>query len=64
MAKIRQSPEAEKLLELPVSYEERGIQKGIIKVAKEMLRKGMEKELIAELTGLSLESINELNEHM
>ena len=72
MAEIKQSPEAENILELPVSYEERGIRKGfeqgmergielgLVKVARKMLRKGIATELIAELTGLSEEKIKSL----
>ncbi|MEZ7171848.1 hypothetical protein [Sporosarcina sp. OR05] len=44
MKEIQQSPEAQKLMELPISYEERGIRKGyelgIEKVANEMKKKG------------------------
>lgn len=77
MKEIQQSPEAQKLMELPISYEERGIrkgyelgiekgiergiekgiEKGIERVANEMLQKGIALELIADVTGLSIEKL-------
>ncbi|MEW9674897.1 DUF4351 domain-containing protein [Lentibacillus sp. L22] len=69
MAKeIKQLPDAEKIMELPISYEERGIEKGkeigkeirTKEVAREMLKKGMSIELIAEVTRLSEQEIKQL----
>lgn len=40
---------------------EKGVEKGIAKVAKAMLAKGMNFEMISELTGLSIEGIKKLS---
>ena len=40
--------------------EERGLAKGIEQVATEMLAKGMDEQLIVEVTGLSREQLKEL----
>lgn len=40
---------------------EKGVEKGIAKVAKAMLAKGMNFEMISELTGLSIEEIKKLS---
>lgn len=58
--------EAELLKNLPISYEEKGIEKGRQierkEVALEMLKKGLRKDLIAELTHLNIEEIEKLKE--
>ncbi|WP_199794657.1 Rpn family recombination-promoting nuclease/putative transposase [Lentibacillus sp. Marseille-P4043] len=76
MKEIKQMDDAEKILELPISYEERGIEKGkkigeqigkergeqsgIKKVAREMLKKGLSIEFIAEVTYLEKSEIQRL----
>ncbi|MGY0691481.1 Rpn family recombination-promoting nuclease/putative transposase [Virgibacillus sp. FSP13] len=65
---IKQLDDADKILELPISYEERGIEKGkeigeqsgVKKVAREMLKKGLSVELIAEVTHLEKGEIQRL----
>ncbi|MEW5323540.1 Rpn family recombination-promoting nuclease/putative transposase [Geobacillus thermoleovorans] len=60
--------EAAKVMELMVSYEQRGMEKGIEKgmetakmdVAKRMLAKGYDADTIHELTGLPLEKIEQM----
>lgn len=70
MKEIEDLPEAEKILEIPISYEEKGkelgkeIGKEIGKkeVAMEMLKKGLDVNLIAEVTHLKREEIEGLKE--
>ncbi|UCZ53535.1 Rpn family recombination-promoting nuclease/putative transposase [Bacillus shivajii] len=53
--------EGEKVMEVMVSYERRGMEKGIEKgvnqVASEMLKKGLDLQLITEVTGLKEEEV-------
>ncbi|MEN1967760.1 DUF4351 domain-containing protein [Lentibacillus sp. N15] len=88
MKEIKQLDNADKIMELPISYEERGIEKGkelgkelgkeigkeigkelgkkngIKEVACEMLKKGMSIGLIAEVTHLDKEEIEELKKNL
>ncbi|MBB5172426.1 transposase [Texcoconibacillus texcoconensis] len=52
--------EGEKVMELMVSYE----RKGIVNVAKNMLKMDMEDEVIVEATGLSHEEVRSLKEEL
>lgn len=73
---IKNSPEAEKILEIPISYEEKGKEIGkelgkkigkeigIKEVVMKMLRKGVNVEFIAEVTHLDMEEIEELRKQM
>src|SRR5690625_5177045 len=58
MKEVEKLPEAELLKHLPISYEEKGIKKGREierkEVAVEMLRKGLDIELIAEVTHMDI----------
>ena len=54
--------EAELLKDLPISYEEKGKDKGKKEVALEMLKKGTSIEFIAEVTHLDMEEIEKLKE--
>lgn len=72
MEEVEKMPDAEKVLELPISYEERGIAKGKEigkeigevqekrKVALEMLKKELSVDLIAEVTKLEKREIDKL----
>jgi hypothetical protein len=66
MKEIKQLDEADRIMELPISYEERGKElgeeRGVKKVALEMLKKEMPIKLIAELTHLGNEEIERLRE--
>ncbi|MCX6090816.1 MAG: hypothetical protein NTX88_10700 [Candidatus Atribacteria bacterium] len=57
---------AKTLEEMEQKAEKRGIEKGEIRKAKiivrQMLRKGMDEDLIAELTGLSREEVEKMKE--
>ena len=72
MKEVEKMPEAKKLLELPISYEEKGkeigkeIGKKIGKkeVVMEMLRKEIDLDLIAEITQLGIEEIEELRKRL
>src|SRR5699024_9314920 len=64
------------IMKLPISYEEKGIQKGkeigkkegeaqgVKKVAIEMLRNGLEVELIAKVTHMDVEEIKKVKEQL
>ena len=57
MKEIEELPEVERILEIPISYEEKGKEIGKKEVAMEMLRKGLDINLIAEVTYLDKEEI-------
>jgi predicted transposase/invertase (TIGR01784 family) len=65
MEEIKQLEDADKILEIPISYEERGIEKGIEKgirkVALEMLKDGIPKERVAKLTGLEKQELEKMH---
>ncbi|MBB5172429.1 hypothetical protein [Texcoconibacillus texcoconensis] len=56
--------EGEKVMELMVSYERRGMEKEKVNVAKNMLKMDMEDEVIVEATGLSHEEVRSLKEEL
>lgn len=60
MDEIKQMDEADKIMEIPISYEEKGKENGIKEVALEMLKKGSSVDFIAEVTKLDKEKIVEL----
>jgi len=60
MKEVQKLPEADKVMELPISYEEKGIEKGVKKVALEMLKKGSAINYIAEVTHLDKDEIKKL----
>src|SRR5690625_3132261 len=68
MKEIQKLPEADKIMELPISYEEKGIEKGIKKgvrkVALEMLKKGSSINYIAEVTHLDNDEIKKLQKEL
>src|SRR5699024_3313675 len=76
MAEVEKLPEADEIMKLPISYEEKGIQKGkeigkkegeaqgVKKVAIEMLRNGLEVELIAKVTHMDVEEIKKIKEQL
>lgn len=64
MKEIEKLPEAEKIFEIPISYEEKGKEKGKKEVAIEMLKKGLNIDLIAEVTHLDIEEIEKLKEQL
>jgi len=68
MKEARKLDNAEEVLEITVSYEEKGREKGLEEgkkqVALELLRKGLDRELIIETTGLSMEEIKDLEKQL
>jgi len=52
MKEINELENAEEILKLPNSWEERGIEKGIKGVALELIKKGSSVEFIEEVTHL------------
>lgn len=72
MEDIKQLDDADKVLEIPISYEEKGkeagkkegIKEGIKEVALEMLRKGFAIDAISEVTHLTKEEIESLKKSM
>lgn len=60
----RELENAEEILEIPISYEERGKEIGRVEEKKElalrMLEKGMDIELIQEITAFTLDEIESL----
>ncbi|GIN57252.1 hypothetical protein J8TS2_15710 [Lederbergia ruris] len=74
MNEINYMDEAEriKIMEIPISYEEKGIEKGKEigeksgkrKVAVEMLKEGLSSELIVKVTKLKKEEIEELKKKL
>ncbi|PAV27605.1 hypothetical protein CIL05_21160 [Virgibacillus profundi] len=72
MAEVEKLPVAEKIMEIPISYEEKGKEIGkkegeaigVKKVAIEMLKKGLNMDLIVEVTHMDVEEIRELKEQL
>lgn len=68
MREIEKLPEADEILEIPISYEEKGKEigkeLGKKEVAKELLREGLSLEFIAKVTKLDEEEIKELKKEM
>lgn len=88
MAEVKKLPEADKIFEIPISYEEKGKEIGreegkkegkiegkregkkegeaiaMKKVAMEMLKKGLNIDLIADVTHLDIEEIKNLKEQI
>nr|WP_240510259.1 hypothetical protein [Virgibacillus profundi] len=64
MAEVEKLPEAEKIKEIPISYEEKGKEIGRKEVAIEMLKKGLNMDLIVEVTHMDIEEIKELKEQL
>ncbi|WP_240510249.1 hypothetical protein [Virgibacillus profundi] len=68
MAEVEKLPEAGKIMEIPISYEEKGKEIGeaigVKKVAIEMLKKGSSIDFIAEVTHMDIEEIKELKEQL
>ncbi len=68
MEDIKKLPNAEEIMELPISYEEKGIRKGIEKgvkkVALELLKKGSSVDFVAEVTQLNKREIERLKEEI
>src|SRR5699024_9653063 len=52
--------EADRVLELPNSYFEEGMEKGMERVVVNMFKKGFPNETIVEITGLSKEKVQEI----
>ena len=43
-----------------IHYKEEGLKEGVIKTAKNMLKMGLDNEIISKATGLSIKEINNL----
>lgn len=61
---IKQLDNAEEIMNLPNSWEERGYNKGIQTVIENMLRKDIAIEFIAEVTGASIDEIEKIKNEM
>lgn len=72
MKEIRDLPEAEKILEIPISYEEKGKElgrkegrvEGVKQVAMEMIKEGASLEFISKVTKLTMEELEKLKKHL
>ena len=64
MNEVDKLPEADKIFELTVSYEEKGKEIGKQEVAIEMLKKELDLNLIAEVTHLSIEDLQILKREL
>lgn len=64
MTEIKQMDESEDIMHLPISWEEKGIEKGKSEVALEMLKEGLSIELIMKVTALDRENIEKLKQKM
>ncbi|RYG72416.1 hypothetical protein EU245_10565 [Lentibacillus lipolyticus] len=64
MDEIKRMDESNKMMEIPISYEEKGKAEGIKEVANKMLKKGSSIEFIAEVTGLNRKEIEALKESL
>ncbi len=62
MEEVEKLPEADEIMKLPISYEEKGREEGKKEVALEMLKKDLDVKLISEVTGLGIGEIKRLNE--
>ncbi|MGM8365269.1 Rpn family recombination-promoting nuclease/putative transposase [Virgibacillus sp. W0181] len=60
MEKVSKSPDMEKIMELPISYEEKGKEIGKKEVAASMLKEGFAIDDISKVTGLSHREIEKL----
>ncbi len=64
MKEAKKLDSAEEVLELTISYEERGKEIGRKEVAVNMLKKGLDVQLIMETAKLTLEEIEELRNRL
>ncbi len=64
MKEIKQLNESKKIPHLPISWEEKGIEKGKKEVALEMLKEGASIDFIAKVTRLSQKSIKNLQKRL
>lgn len=72
MEEVRKLPEADLIMELPISYEEKGKKIGrkegrketIEQVALEMLQQELDDEIIIKVTKLSEDEINKIRKQM
>ena len=64
MNEVDKLPEADKIFELTVSYEEKGKEIGKQEVAIEMLKKELDLNLIAEFTHLDIEELKKLKQEL
>jgi predicted transposase YdaD len=62
MEEVEKLPDADEIMKLPISYEEKGRKEGKREVALEMLKKDLDVKLISEVTGLGIGEIKRLNE--
>ncbi|WP_373895532.1 hypothetical protein [Virgibacillus sp. CBA3643] len=60
MEKVKNMEESEEILDLPISWEEKGIEKGIREVALELLKEGSSVEFVAKVTRLNEETIKKM----
>ena len=64
MDEVNKLPEADKIFEIPISYEEKGKEIGVRKVAVEMLKKDVDLNFIAEVTHLDIDEIVVLKQQL
>lgn len=64
MDEVKKLPEADKIFEIPISYEEKGKEIRTKEIAVEMLKKNVDSDFIAEVTQLPIEDIEELKQQL
>ena len=68
MAEVNKLPEADKIFEIPISYEEKGKEIGkeirTKEIAIQMLKKNLEVDFIAEVTELDIGEIEKLKQQL
>ena len=64
MEEIKQLDNAEEIMSLPNSWEEKGIKKGIQNVILNMLKKNFSVEVISDATDVSVDEVKKIKEEM
>src|SRR5699024_708292 len=64
MDEVSKLPEADKIFEIPISYEEKGKEIGKKEMVIEMLKEGMDLKLIEKVSHLDIEEIETLKEQL
>ncbi|GAA0436616.1 hypothetical protein GCM10008983_11670 [Lentibacillus halophilus] len=62
MKDVKNSPDVEKIMDLPISFEEKGKEKGIKEVALAMISEGLSTAFIAKITQLDEDEIEKLRQ--
>ena len=64
MAEVNKLPEADKIFEISISYEEKGKEIRTKEIAIQMLKKNLEVDFIAEVTELDIGEIEKLKQQL